>query len=224
MEFSFDTFRLVASTPDLTAEQAAREYADCVEFRMDLATEPAVALQEYDGELPLLLTNRAAWEGGEAEKAGRLDALEAAVAHEFAVAVDIELQSVTAGAADSLLAAARDAGVATVISVHNFDHTPPEEELLELIKQANAAGDVAKLAVTAESRADTLALLSATQSATEAGHTVATMAMGEIGRHTRAVAPIYGSRIGYAPVTVGQATAPGQYTLAALSELIDTLL
>jgi 3-dehydroquinate dehydratase-1 len=223
MELSFDNFRLVASMPDLAAEQTAREYADGVEFRMDLAKKPDAAIQEYDGELPLLLTNRAAWEGGKAEETGRLDDLEAAIGHEFVTAVDIELQSVTAGAADSLLAAAQAADVTTVISVHDFNCTPAEDELLRLIKQADTAGDIAKIAVTAESRADTLALLSATQSATEAGHTVATMAMGEIGRHTRAVAPIYGSRIGYAPVTVGQATAPGQYTLARLSELINTL-
>jgi 3-dehydroquinate dehydratase-1 len=49
------------------------------------------------------------------------------------------------------------------------------------------------------------------------------MGMGEAGRHTRAVAPVYGSRLGYAPVDPADATAPGQYDLATLAELVDAL-
>jgi 3-dehydroquinate dehydratase-1 len=49
------------------------------------------------------------------------------------------------------------------------------------------------------------------------------MAMGEPGRHTRAVAPLYGSRIGYAPVDPEEATAPGQYDLGTLRTLYDLL-
>jgi 3-dehydroquinate dehydratase-1 len=52
---------------------------------------------------------------------------------------------------------------------------------------------------------------------------VATMAMGEAGRHSRAVAPLYGSRIGYAPVDPADATAPGQYDLETLRGLVETL-
>ena len=54
-------------------------------------------------------------------------------------------------------------------------------------------------------------------------HTVATMAMGEPGRHSRAVAPLYGSKIGYAPVHPADATAPGQYDLATLRQLVEQL-
>ncbi|EMA31721.1 3-dehydroquinate dehydratase [Halobiforma lacisalsi AJ5] len=35
----FDSFVLTASTADLTEEPAAREHADAIEFRMDLADE-----------------------------------------------------------------------------------------------------------------------------------------------------------------------------------------
>jgi 3-dehydroquinate dehydratase-1 len=50
------------------------------------------------------------------------------------------------------------------------------------------------------------------------------MAMGEAGKHTRAVAPVYGSKIGYAPVDPERATAPGQFDLATLRRLVDELL
>ncbi|MFW6265436.1 MAG: type I 3-dehydroquinate dehydratase, partial [Halanaeroarchaeum sp.] len=57
-----------------------------------------------------------------------------------------------------------------------------------------------------------------------AGESVATMAMGRPGRHSRVVAPLYGSSIGYAPVEPENATAPGQYDLKQLRTLVDALL
>jgi 3-dehydroquinate dehydratase-1 len=49
------------------------------------------------------------------------------------------------------------------------------------------------------------------------------MAMGASGSHTRAVAPVYGSKIGYAPIDPDRATAPGQYDLGTLRRLVDRL-
>ena len=92
-----------------------------------------------------------------------------------------------------------------------------------MLERAATEGDVGKLAVTAHDAGDALAVLQATHEATQAGRRVATMAMGAAGRHTRAVAPLYGSRIGYAPVESSEATAPGQYSLAALSALVSQL-
>jgi 3-dehydroquinate dehydratase-1 len=223
MDLPFDEFTLAASTADLSEEPAARDDADCVEFRMDLADAPLDALADYDGELPLLVTNRAEWEGGEASDAGRLEALCEAVEADAVAAVDVELEAVANGDGDEVVRAAGEAGASVVVSVHDFEATPPERELRRLLERAANVGDVAKVAVTATDRTDTLALLSATLSATDDGLRVATMAMGEAGRHTRAVAPVYGSRIGYAPVDPDRATAPGQYDLATLASLVATL-
>jgi len=82
---------------------------------------------------------------------------------------------------------------------------------------------VGKLAVTAESRSDVLDLLAVTHEFDAAGERVATMAMGAPGRHSRAVAPLYGSKIGYAPLDPADATAPGQYDLQTLSRLVKYL-
>jgi 3-dehydroquinate dehydratase-1 len=222
----FDDFVLTAATDDLAAEPMAREHADAVEFRMDLADDPRPALAGYEGDLPLIVTNRPEWEGGAASDGDdRLDSLATACDHPQVGAIDVELRSLLGESpgpdAGWLTNRAREQGVTVIASVHDFDATPPA--LDELLSRAAEAGDVGKLAVTAESRADTLALLSATHRATEAGHRVATMAMGEVGRHTRAVAPLYGSKIGYAPVDPADATAPGQYDLATLAELVETL-
>jgi len=219
----FDSFLLAAATGDLSEEPAAREHADLVEFRMDLGADPLDQLAAYDGELALLATNRVEWEGGEAGSEGRLADLALAAEHPCVEAVDVELSSVASGEGTDVVERAREEGVAVVVSVHDFDGTPEPAELRRLLERSAEYGDVAKLATTAESLDDALALLAATRSATEAGHTVATMAMGEPGRHTRAVAPVYGSRLGYAPVDPDEATAPGQYDLATLRSLVEKL-
>jgi len=49
------------------------------------------------------------------------------------------------------------------------------------------------------------------------------MCMGAAGRHSQAVAPLYGSRIGYAPVDPANTTALGKYDLATLRTLVGQL-
>jgi 3-dehydroquinate dehydratase-1 len=228
MALSFDEFVLAAATADLGEAPAAREHADAVEFRMDMTDEPLAALESYDGDLPVIATNRPAWEGGEtdAPEAERLAVLREAATHDAVAAVDVELAAVADSDDEAGAAAARHArehGASVVVSTHDFEGTPPREELVRLLERASDHGDVAKLAVTATDLDDALRLLGATRAATGDGLAVATMAMGEAGSHTRAVAPVYGSRIGYAPVDPARATAPGQYDLATLRRLVDDL-
>ncbi|OIB57524.1 type I 3-dehydroquinate dehydratase [Natrialba sp. SSL1] len=237
MGLEFESFTLAASTADLSEESAARSHADVVEFRMDLASEPVAALESYDAAyeetvdaLPVLATNRADWEGGEAvDDEERLQALEEVTKLDAVQAIDIELASLRDGTATTLreTAAARD--VTVVASAHDFEETPNVAAMSETLTDACRYGDVGKLAVTATDRSDALALLTVTHQLAregeqrEGGHTIATMAMGAAGSHTRAVAPVYGSRIGYAPVDPAKATAPGQYDLETLSQLVTQL-
>ena len=220
----FDAFVLAACTADLAAEPAARGDADAVEFRMDLAADPLEALGAYDGRLPLIATNRVEAEGGGApDTTARLDVLREAAAHPAVAAIDVELAATDRPAGERVLDAARDADTAVIASAHDFDRTPSRRELDDVLERAADVGDVGKLAVTATGPGDVLRLLAATLERDDAGDAVATMAMGEPGRHSRAVAPLYGSRVGYAPVHPEDATAPGQFDLATLRSLIDRL-
>jgi 3-dehydroquinate dehydratase-1 len=221
----FDEFVLAASTGDLADEPDAREHADAVEFRMDLAADPLAALDDYDGELPVVATNRPEWEGGEADDEGRIDALSEAARMDVVDAIDVELESLVGEDGDGAeaLAAARSTDTATIVSTHDFEGTPALSALADRLGEACSLGDVGKLAVTAEDRGDALNLLRVTHEFSAAGMTVATMAMGPLGRHTRPVAPLYGSKIGYAPVDAEDATAAGQYDAATLATLIADL-
>ena len=224
-DMDLDAFVLAAATADLDDEPAARAHADAVEFRMDLATgDPLAALDAYDGQLPIIATNRITTEGGEApDTPERLEVLVEAAAHPHVEAVDIELSAVEDGNGTEAVEAAREAGASTVVSAHDFEGTPEAGAVGDLLARGATVGDVAKVATTADDAGDVLTLLSATWDRTRAGDRVATMAMGEAGRHSRVVAPLYGSRIGYAPVDPDRATAPGQYDLATMRSLIDSL-
>ncbi|GAD51952.1 3-dehydroquinate dehydratase I [Halarchaeum acidiphilum MH1-52-1] len=220
----FDDFTLCAATADLADEPDAREHADAVEFRMDLADSPEAQLRDYDGDLPLLVTNRHEGQGGEtADDDARLDALEAAVAHDAVGAVDLELDTCLDGRGARVREAAHANDASVVVSTHDFEGTPLRQDMRALLGDALEHGDVAKLAVTADERADVLDLIAVTHEHDAEGERIATMAMGEAGRHSRAVLPVYGSRIGYAPVDPADATAPGQYDLATLRRLVTEL-
>jgi 3-dehydroquinate dehydratase-1 len=223
----FESFTLLAATDDLSVEPAARDHADGVELRMDFATEPLAQLDAYEGSLPVLVTNRVEWEGGEAvDTAGRLDALEQALEHEAVTAVDLELAALDGGGdhdAGRVADVAHDQGASVVVSTHDFETTPDRADIADRLERACEYGEVGKMASTAHSPDDVLAMLGATRECTAAGHRVATMCMGAAGRHSRAVAPLYGSRIGYAPVDPADATAPGQYDLATLRSLVEQL-
>ena len=120
----FEEFVLAAVTADLSVEPAAREHADAVEFRLDLADDGRARLDAYDGDLPLLVTNRVEWEGGEAaDEPARIEALERAVEHPAVEAVDVELAAVRTGDY-ALLDHARAHDIAVVVSVHDFEETP----------------------------------------------------------------------------------------------------
>lgn len=219
---NFEQFVLAAATADLGEEPAARENADAVEFRLDLAPAGVERLQAYDGQLPVIATNRVEWEGGQApDNAERIEQLCAAVELPAVEAVDVELDAIDR--CQPVVETARDHGVSIIVSSHDFDGTPDRSALANTLQRACDHGDVGKLAVTANSPDDVLDLLSVTRACAGDGATVATMAMGEAGRHSRAVAPLYGSRIGYAPVDPAKATAPGQYHLERLRSLVSEL-
>ena len=101
----FSEFVLSASTADLAdaTDPVAREHADAVELRMDLAEDPLGDLAAYEGDLPVLATNRVEWEGGRApDDDARLDDLVEAAAFDAVEAIDVELEAMRRGTAASV--------------------------------------------------------------------------------------------------------------------------
>lgn len=216
------TFGLAATTNDLTQEEHVRDVADVIEFRMDKAEDPLTQLSTYDGELSIIATNRAQWFGGQAHDTGRLDQLFAASEFDVVEMVDIEME--TARGTDWVLQEFRDNDVEIIISVHVFDDTPDLDTLNAIFAECARYGDVAKVATFAHEYADSLRMLEAVHTATTEGLRVAGISMGEVGSHTRVIAPLYGSSLGYAPLEADEMEyAPGQIHIHKLASMIETL-
>lgn len=217
-----DGFALATTTNDLTREPEARRAADLIEFRMDCAEDPIEQLSQYDGTLPIIATNRTKWFGGKANDSGRLDRLFAASRFDFVELVDIELE--TARSKDWILDEFRENEVQLIISHHDFEDTPEQNILDMIIDQCAQYGDIAKVATFPQDQTDALRLLNAIDTATKKGIDVAGISMGEIGSHTRVIGPLYGSKLGYAPLASDISDyAPGQIPLQKLTELIEAM-
>jgi 3-dehydroquinate dehydratase-1 len=217
-------WNLVASVADLGLEAAARERADLLEYRMDLASgDPLSALQSYDGTLPILATNRVRSEGGEApDGETRLQLLAEAATLDPVVAVDVELGHLTDGRA-GIVRERAPSETTIVASAHDFDGTPPMPDCRTRLRRACDAGDIGKVVVTAPDRSAALRVLRLADWANREGLAFATHAMGESGRFSRALCPLFGSSLAYAPLEGETSTAPGQYDLHTLATLLDRL-
>ncbi len=208
----------IGKNPESTSIEAKKLGADVLELRIDLIHEnPERILVELKKlGLPIIITNRmkeegGAWTGSEPERIQKLISL---IPH--ADAVDIEL---CAEKKDTVVLKARHAGKKVIISTHDFQNTPDIEVMTGLIRESFEAGaDIAKLAVMPHSLDDVLNLLYVTLHSS--GH-VCTIAMGEIGKHSRVITPLYGSVLTYGYVDTP--VAPGQLRIDELKYILRLL-
>ncbi len=208
---------------------------DLVEWRVDHLDRPedtayTMELLEFVASrlqnCPLLVTFRTKAEGG--AYAGVFDAaayrklLEGVIASGLADLVDIELLPF-AGLAERLIAAAKKAGVAAVVSSHDFVKTPSRQEMAgRLVRMAELGADLPKLAVTPNSPEDLLELLCATQEASrKIDGPVVTMSMRGMGLLSRIAGECFGSAMTFG--AAGKASAPGQIDAGTLAEMLEVL-
>lgn len=129
--------------------------------------------------------------------------------------IDYELESKREFVKE-LLAYAKVKKKKIILSHHNFNETPANEALIEkVILMEKLGAEHAKIAVIPNSQADVFRLLELTREMTfKLRIPLTTMSMGEMGKLSRALGWIYGSRITFA---VGaKSSAPGQIEIEAL--------
>ena len=107
-----------------------------------------------------------------------------------------------------------------IISYHNFEKTPEQEELESIIEICyNLGADVAKIAVQVnshEENARVLALYGKERRLVAIG-------MGELGITTRVMAPLLGAEFTFAAMDSGLTTAPGQIPYSVMKKAIEKL-
>ncbi len=229
---------VILEKPLETSRKAAKMGADLLEIRLDLlgirdleTAAETIRKVKSETELPVILTNRSITEGGkwEGKEDDRIELLTNLLSTNLISlkdrpdAVDIEL-SAGREARDQVIKAAKTCGKTVIVSSHDFSKTPAFQEMKVILEEAFLAGaDIAKLAVMPQSRRDVLDLLRITLDAREAGKAVCTIAMGRLGKHTRVIAPFYGSVLTYAAVDSEISAAPGQFQVDEIKKILELL-
>ncbi|MBP2046606.1 type I 3-dehydroquinate dehydratase [Methanobacterium aggregans] len=196
-------------------ENAVNSGADVLELRIDAMEDPfSVDVKGIikDIKHPVIATNRMKAEGGffkgtEEERVKIL--VECAKYAEF---VDIELQT-----AEEDLSKIIKASKSTIISYHDFKRTPSCSELLKVVRRELEIGDIAKFAVMPTSINDTLIVL---EVLSQVKNTIG-ISMGNIGRYTRVVAPLFGSPITFA--SLDKESAPGQLDIKNTKNILNEI-
>lgn len=190
------------TTAELRARRDAVEDADLVEVRLDGVRDPSPAGVLAGRRRPVIVTCRPRWEGGRFDGAEetRLGLLAEAWAR-GAEYVDVEWR------AEAAALFAQSGGHRIILSMHDFDGVPAD--LAARVRAMGATGaEVLKVAVTAHTLCDQLALLPLARGA---GVPVVVLAMGESGLASRLLPGRFGSCWTYA----GDA-APGQLSLVRM--------
>ncbi|MHC1582647.1 MAG: type I 3-dehydroquinate dehydratase [Candidatus Syntropharchaeia archaeon] len=205
------------------AERAKEMGADVLELRIDLCGERDTYkirdfLKEIRKEvgLPVIATNRMRKEGGffDGTEEERISILASLL--DEVDAVDVEL---AARNKNALIEGAKEKGVSVILSYHDFSKTPEKKDILKIIRNMFYSGaDISKIALTAKKLKDVITLLEVTL---ETEEPIISISMGEIGKHSRIIAPLYGSIITYG--FVEREAAPGQLSISELKTILDII-
>jgi len=199
--------------------EAAR--ADLIEVRLD-CLEAAANLKEIaqSTKIPLIATDKLSSEQGffpgtEVERQQRL--LKAAESgFEY---VDIELSSSTPKEIDKL----KQLGVKSIVSCHKFDAPLSRSAMDRVLEQEIASGaSVCKIVIEAKKIEDNLAVLNFVV-AHSAKTKLVCFCMGEAGKISRLLSPMFGAFFTFASLEEGSETAVGQMTIREMRVFYDFL-
>ncbi|WP_343683225.1 type I 3-dehydroquinate dehydratase [Acinetobacter baylyi] len=212
---------------------AENKDADIAEFRIDLLefasdTKKVIALgQELNQILkdkPLLATIRTSNEGGKLKVTDQEyeKIYSEYLKKPFMQLLDIEMfrdQAVVA----KLTKLAHQKKVLVVMSNHDFDKTPSEQEIVSrLLKQDQMGADILKIAVMPKSKQDVFTLMNATLKVSEQStKPLLTMSMGRLGTISRIATANMGGSLSFG--MIGEASAPGQIDVTALKQFLKTV-
>lgn len=213
----------------MQAEALKNSMADLIEIRGDYF-EGDMQQQEVISIIsevrkrslrPVIYTFRTGREGGRRaiSKGAYIKLLQSVIRSGEAELVDIELM--TGEEIKALIALAQKQQVRVILSNHDFEKTPSEEELVEKLQTMQTLGaDIAKIAVMPQNECDVSRLLYATAMAVQKLEIpIVTMAMGQKGAVSRIVGEVFGSSITFGAME--NASAPGQLPVEQLAELLQ---
>ncbi|WP_226986928.1 type I 3-dehydroquinate dehydratase [Candidatus Nitrososphaera evergladensis] len=195
--------------------------ADFIEARLDFIVAQDQVMQAADGidKDRAVFTLRSKSQGGrfsgtEQERVKLLRKL----AEKRPMLLDVELETLQAN--DNLADYLELASIPTLVSWHDFEKTPPNDNLADIITEMRLYSNYVKIVTTANSVEDSVRLMSLYENAMLGLHPII-FAMGEAGVMTRVLCALYGAPYTYAAVE--KAVAPGQLTIAQMKQLYGSI-
>lgn len=197
----------------------SEEYFDYLELRLDVIedinSDKAGNIIESIRKItqkPIILTNRTKKEGGFFEKS---EEERIKILRDNAPLV--EITDIELSTDKKLRQTVIDNANKTIISYHNFEKTPTEDCLQEIIDKAYEIGDIPKIAVKPHTIEDTYVIIQLLMK----NRGIIAISMDKIGSYTRIMAPIMGSPVTYAAIM--DESAPGQLSIKTTTKIIKKL-
>ena len=223
------TIRVCVSLPSKTIDEcinliqkAETLNPDFIEIRLDYLEEfnRVNEISSYT-KIPLIATNKSVeqhgtFSGSEFERQNTL--IEAAKNGFEYVDVDLGIQNQA-----KLISNLHKNGTKVIVSYHDFINTPSLSELnIVLNEMIVLQADICKIITTAQNMKDNLLILNFISEASKKIKIVC-FAMGEFGKHSRLVSPLFGAYFTFASLDKKRKTAEGQLTLQEMNLAYETL-
>ena len=223
------TIKVCVSVPPNTVdeafdliEKAEAQNADLIEIRLDsLKNHDRLAEIPRCSKTPLIATNKSMehhgkFSGSEDE---RQKILMDAAQNGFEY-VDIDLFTPKMR---ELIGNLHEVGAKPIVSFHDFDRTPSLSQLNKVLEEEIAWGaEVCKIVTTARRVEDNLAILDFVSKASKKAKIVC-FAMGELGKPSRLLSPVFGAFFTFASIDEKRKTAKGQLTIQEMRRAYELL-
>lgn len=214
------------------AERANSENCDMIEFRADhygriLDIDAAKTILGKIRKIcrkPIIFTLRRKEEGGKQQIPPEYyrQLLLAAAKGMYADIIDVEASALNGSRefVDQL----KEYGVYIIISRHDFEKTPPQEEIIRnFFEMQDLGADIVKAAYMPNNKKDVLKLIMAAENVTGTYEScpVVAISMGHLGMITRILGEFIESAISFAAIT--KSSAPGQINIDSLDEVLNII-
>ncbi len=207
-------------------EKSEAAHADFIEVRLDCIED---SLENYSGlgdlaahgETPKIATNmprryQGNFSGTEAE---RQQTLRNASKSGFEY-IDVGLSTPQL---ENLVKELKALGAKPIVSFHKYDGALGFSELSSVLEKEIASGaEVCKIVTTAKKMEDNLAILNFTSTASSKTKIVC-FCMGELGKVSRLLSPLFGGFFTFAALEQGKETASGQMTIQEMKKAYEIL-
>ncbi len=223
------TIKVCVSVPPTTIseafeliEKAETQHADLIEIRLDsLKKHDSLADLAYSSKTPLIATNKSTanhgkFTGSETERQKIL--LDAARNGFEYIDADLSIPNMR-----ELIASLKELGAKPIVSFHDFERTPALSQLNKVLEEEIAAGaEVCKIVPTARRVEDNIKILDFVSKASKKAKIVC-FAMGELGKPSRLLSPVFGAFFTFASLDEKSKTAKGQLTIQEMRMAYEAL-